>query len=61
MRPTLGTSIGAMSAEPPSSFAFAVVASGSSTATYGCQCGDSESSGSVVSPAMPVSPRLKIR
>src|SRR2546430_11251229 len=27
------------SVEPRSSFAFAVVASGSSTATYGCQCG----------------------
>jgi predicted RND superfamily exporter protein len=32
-RPTLGTSIGSMTVSPPSSVAFAVVASGSSTAT----------------------------
>src|SRR5438105_4874968 len=34
IRPTLGTSIGSISAAPPSSFALAVAASGSSTATY---------------------------
>src|SRR5204863_3983958 len=48
MRPTVGTSIGSASTDPPSSFAFAVVASTSSTATYGCQCGGMAASGTAI-------------
>jgi hypothetical protein len=61
MRPTFGTSMGSISAEAPASDACAVVASTSSTATYGCQPAGNDGSGSAITPAMRVSPTWKIR